>query len=70
MTTRVIYGPPGAGKVREVAAYSQAMAIDSGTGYTYQVRDRIELIIDGRQSEIVKAQLVADFDGDSPLANT
>lgn len=46
------------------------MAIDSGSGYVYQVRDSIELIIDGRQSEIVKVQLVADFDGDSPLANT
>lgn len=64
----VIVHTTDAAQVRKVAAYSQAMAIDSGSGYVYQVRDSIELIIDGRQSEIVKAQLVADFDGDSPLA--
>lgn len=55
-------------RVRKVAAYAQAMAVDNGTGYTYQVRDRAELIIDGKQDETTVAQLVADFDGDSPLA--
>lgn len=54
--------------VRKVAGYAQAMAIDSGTGYVYQVRGLTELIIDGKQDEIVKARLTADFDGDSPLA--
>lgn len=65
----VIVHTHDAERVRKVAAYSQTMATDAGTGYVYQVRDLTELIIDGKQSETVKAQLTADYNGDSPLAN-
>ena len=49
--------------VRRTAAYLQAMLTD---GSLVQVRDNVELVIDGRQDAITKAQLMSTFNGSTP----